>query len=139
MNKFIASGRLSSDIETRKTANGKTVVRFNFAVRKNFKKEGEVDSDFFQCIVFGKLAEVFEKSFISKGTKLILEGEMRNDNYEKDGVKRYGMQFVVNSMEFCESKKSENTANYTPVVESPSYQPTDGDFEEIPDDSDLPF
>jgi single-strand DNA-binding protein len=135
MNKFITSGRVANDVEIRKGTNGKTIARFNFAVRKNFKKDNEPDADFFNCIVFGKLAEVFEKTNVSKGTKLILEGEMRNDNYEKDGVKHYGMQYVVNSMEFCESKNETSTAP-AQAPATPAYSIPD-DFEEI--DTDLPF
>lgn len=133
MNKFIASGRLTNDVEIRHTTSGKTVARFNFAVRKNFKKDNEPDADFFKCTVFGKLAEVFEKTNVGKGTKLLLEGEMRNDNYEKDGVKHYGMQFVVNSMEFCESKNDGN--NNSPSASSAPAP----DYEEIEDGEDLPF
>lgn len=137
MNKFITSGRVANDVEIRKGTNGKTIARFNFAVRKNFKKDNEPDADFFNCIVFGKLAEVFERTNITKGTKLILEGEMRNDNYEKDGVKHYGMQYVVNSMEFCESK---NETSPAPAQGSaPTYSASEPDFEEIDVDEDLPF
>ena len=55
-------------------------------------------------MAFGKIAETFEKCNIGKGTKLLIEGEVRNNNYEKDGVKHYSNQVVVNSFEFCESK-----------------------------------
>lgn len=135
MNKFIALGRVSNDVEVRHSTNGKTVVRFNFAVRKSFKKDNEPDADFFKCVVFGKLAEFFERANVSKGAKLLLEGEMRNDNYEKDGVKHYGMQFVVNSMEFCESKNESNNASGS----TPTYAPIPADFEEIDAGEDLPF
>lgn len=133
MNKFITSGRVVNDIEIRQSTNGKTIAKFNFAVRKNFKKDNEPDADFFNCVVFGKLAEVFDRN-VRKGTKLILEGEMRNDNYEKDGVKHYGMQYVVNSMEFCESKATDGNS-------SAPTQPDSTGYPESPDDidSDLPF
>lgn len=140
MNLFITSGRVTNDVEIRHSTNGNTIARFNFAVRKTFKKDNEPDADFFNCIVFGKLAEVFERTNVSKGTKLNLVGEMRNDNYEKDGVKHYGMQYVVNSMEFCESKSANETSPAPAQTPSaPTYQPAD-DFEEIPDDDEsLPF
>ena len=134
MNLFITSGRVVNDVEIRHSTNGKTIARFNFAVRKNFKKDNEPDADFFNCIVFGKLAEVFERTNVSKGTKLILEGEMRNDNYEKDGVKHYGMQYVVNSMEFCESK---NNPSQNQIPTQMSVAPAD--FEEIGAEDELPF
>lgn len=139
MNLFITSGRVTNDVEIRHSTNGSTIARFNFAVRKNFKKDNEPDADFFNCIVFGKLAEVFERTNVSKGTKLNLTGEMRNDNYEKDGVKHYGMQYVVNSMEFCESKSVNETSSAPAPASTPAYQAAPSDFEEIPDDADLPF
>ena len=117
MNKFIALGRVCTDVDVRQSTNGKTVARFSLAVRKNFKKDNEADADFFNCVAFGKLAEVFER-YVRKGTKVILEGEMQNNNYEKDGVKHYGMQFVVSAMEFCESKADETASNNTQADKS---------------------
>ena len=110
MNKFIIAGRLVEDAEIRYTTGEKAtaVARFRFAVNRKFAKENdEVKADFFKCVAFGKIAETFDKCKIGKGTKLLIEGEVRNDNYEKDGVKHYGMQVLVNSFEFCESKGSE--------------------------------
>jgi single-strand DNA-binding protein len=85
----------------RYTADQKAVASFNFAVNRRFDRE---NSDFFKCVAFGKTAETIEK-LVKKGTKLLLEGEIRNNNYtDKNGVKRYEMQVIVNSFEFCESK-----------------------------------
>lgn len=134
MNKIILCGRLTADAEIRYSQDGKAVARFNFAVNRRFKREGEPEADFFQCVAFGKIAETFEKCSVGKGTKLLIDGEMRNNNYEKDGVKHYGMQVIVNSFEFCESKGSSGQA-------APQ-QATDSDgFMNIPDDIDeeLPF
>ena len=107
MNKIILMGRLVDDTEIRYTTGEKTtaIANFRFAVNRKFVKENdEVKADFFKCVAFGKIAETFEKCNIGKGTKLLIEGEIRNDNYEKDGVKHYGMQVLVSSFEFCESK-----------------------------------
>ena len=61
MNKFIITGRLTADPEIKYTVEGKdvAVARFNFAVNRRFKKEGEPDADFFTCVAFGKIAETF--------------------------------------------------------------------------------
>ena len=109
MNKIFLTGRLVDDAEIRYTTGEKTtaIANFRFAVNRKFVKENdEVKADFFKCVAFGKIAETFEKCTIGKGTKLLIEGEVRNDNYEKDGVKHYGTQVLVNSFEFCESKGS---------------------------------
>lgn len=132
MNEFRISGRLTADPEI-KMANDKVIARFNFAVNRKFKKEGNPEADFFQCVAFGKIAETFEKCNISKGTKLIIGGEVRNNNYEKDGAMVYGTQVKVDWFEFCESKKTEGTtqSSHTP--------PADDGFIPMPVDDDLPF
>ena len=106
MNKIILCGRLTADAEMKCTNDGKVVSRFNFAVNRRFKRDGDPEADFFQCVAFGKIAETFKKCNVGKGTKLLIEGEMRNNNYERDGVRHYGMQLIVNSFEFCESNGS---------------------------------
>ena len=135
MNKIILCGRLTADAEMKCTNDGKVVSRFNFAVNRRFKRDGDPEADFFQCVAFGKIAETFKKCNVGKGTKLLIEGEMRNNNYEGDGVRHYGMQLIVNSFEFCESKGSSGQS-------APQYgQPDSGGFQNVPDgvDEDLPF
>lgn len=136
MNQVFFTGRLTKDAEIRYSNEGKAVAKFDFAVNRKFKREGEADADFFSCVAFGKIAETFEKCNVVKGTKLLIEGEVRNNNYtNKDGQRVYGTQVVVNSFEFCESKASSSEqAPPQPSVDS------DG-FMNIPDgiDEELPF
>lgn len=144
MNKVIFMGRLSTEPETRYTQDGKPVVRFNFAVNRKFRRENEPDADFFTCVVFGKTAEGFSKCDIAKGTKLILSGEMRNNNYtDKNGVKRYENQLYVNDFEFCESKGAAGSAGPSrPVQEPPRGNDVGEGFMNIPDnleDAGLPW
>lgn len=133
MNQFIITGRLTKDAEIRYSNEGKAVARFDFAVNRKFKREGEADADFFSCVAFGKIAETFEKCNVGKGTKLLIEGEVRNNNYtNKDGQKVYGTQVIVNSFEFCESKGNN---------EAPATAPEPEDFMDIPANiqEELPF
>ena len=135
MNRVIFTGRLTKDAEIRYSADGKAVARFDFAVNRTFKREGEADADFFSCVAFGKTAEAFEKCSIGKGTKLLIEGEVRNNNYTKqDGTKVYGTQIYVNSFEFSESKGNNGVQNTAPAADQ------DG-FMNIPDglEDELPF
>lgn len=135
MNKIILCGRLTADAEMKCTNDGKVVSRFNFAVNRRFKRDGDSEADFFQCVAFGKIAETFEKCNVGKGTKLLIDGEMRNNNYEKDGVKYYGMQMIVSGFEFCESNGSSGQS-------APQYgQPDPDGFQNVPDgvDEELPF
>lgn len=130
MNKFICMGRVVADPEIRYTqTTGKALARFRFAVNRTFKRQGEPDADFFNCTAFGKTAEFFEK-YTERGTKLLLEGEMRNNDYvNRDGVKVSSNQFLVSHAEFCESKGAAK-------LEEPKE-----DFMDIPDgiEEELPF
>lgn len=132
MQKWIAMGRTTKDMEIRYSNDGKAVARFDFAVNRRFKREGESDADFFSCVAFDRVAEGLEKCNVGKGTKLLIEGEVRNNNYtNRDGQRVYGTQIIVNSFEFCESKGT-----------GQQQAPVDNDgFMNIPDgyDEECPF
>lgn len=128
MNKIILMGRLTRDPEVRATNEGKMVAHMSIAVDR--RGEG---TDFFNLTAFGKVAEFAEK-YLKKGTKVVLEGRLQNNNYtDKDGVKHYQDAIIVDSMEFAESKKSQETQ------EAPSSNPDY--FTSIPDnlEDSLPF
>lgn len=134
MQKWIATGRTTKDMEIRYTNDGKAVAKFDFAVNRKFKREGEVDADFFSCVAFGRIAETFEKLNVGKGTKLLIEGEVRNNNYtNKDGQKVYGTQIVVDAFEFCESKGQTAPQNNAPVSSGESFMNAPDNWrEELP-------
>ena len=138
MNKFLIMGRLCADPEIRYTSDQKAVCRFNFAVNRRFRRDGEPEADFFQCVAFGKIAETFEKCSISKGAKLMIDGEVRNNNYtDNDGVKHYTDQVIVNAFEFCESKSA--AAQHPDQI--PARETDDDGFMNVPSglEDELPF
>lgn len=145
MNKFLAVVRLTKDPQIRTTASGAKIADFSVAVNRTFKRDGQPDADFFNCAAFGKKAEFVEK-YVRKGTKLVIEGQVQNNNYtNKEGQKVYGTLIVVDNMEFAESKKASTTAEATadaPVADIPAAataQPGD-EFVSMPADvDDLPF
>ena len=99
------------------------IARFDFAVDRRGSREGEPNADFFRCTAFDRKAELLER-FGRKGLKLLLTGKMQNNNYtNKEGVKVYSMQYLVDDVEFAESKKnsSEDGRNQeTPPVNQQS-------------------
>ncbi|MCR5144753.1 MAG: single-stranded DNA-binding protein [Lachnospiraceae bacterium] len=137
MNKTIMMGRLTNDPDVRFGAGNNTqITRFNIAVNRQFKREGDPDADFFSCVCFGKTAEFVEKYF-KKGNRILVEGEVRNNNYtNKDGQKVYGTELLINSVEFCESKNSNNNSS-APSPAGPA--PDNSGFMEMPDEDELPF
>ena len=109
MNKVMIMGRLVKDADVR---TGTTAVaKFTLAVDRKFKKEGEQTADFISCVAFGKTAEFVEK-YLSKGTKILVEGRWQTGSYtNKDGQKVYTNDCVVEQVEFAESKKTETKDN----------------------------
>jgi single-strand DNA-binding protein len=99
-------GRLTRDPETRYSAQGQGVGRFSLAVDRRFKREGQPDADFFDCVCFGRQAEFMEK-YLKKGTKVVINGSIQNNNYQdRTGQMVYRQQIVCDNIEFAESKAS---------------------------------
>ena len=150
MNKIILMGRLTRDPEVRYGgANNTAVARFSIAVDRRFKREGEPTADFFNCTAFGRTGEFVEK-YLRKGTKVVLDGELQNDNYtNREGQMVYGMRIIVNNIEFAESKNASANnggydapagGGYSAPAPKPNTDAGDG-FMSIPEgvDDDLPF
>lgn len=106
MNKVFLSGNMTRDPEVRYTQSGKAYARMGIAVNRAFSKEKVVD--FFNLIAWDKTAE-FCGRYITKGTRVLVEGRLQTSNYEnKDGVKVNAIDVVVDNIEFAGSKRADN-------------------------------
>lgn len=107
MNKVILMGRLTREPEIRH-AQDTTVARYTLAVDRTYKREGEQNADFISCVTFGKGAEFVEK-YLHQGIKIVVAGRIKTGSYtNRDGVKIYTTDVVVEEQEFAESKSSGN-------------------------------
>ena len=144
MNKVILMGRLTRDPEVRYSAgdNAMAVARFSLAVDRRRRANGgdEQTADFINCVSFGKQAEFAEK-YLRKGTKLLVTGRIQTGSYtNKDGVRVYTTDVVVEEQEFAESKaSSDNNGGFAPSAPMP--QSAGDGFMNIPDgiDEELAF
>jgi single-strand DNA-binding protein len=117
--KIYGLARLTKDAEVRysQAAQPMAIASFGIAVERRFKREGEPEADFFDCVVFGAKAEFVSKYF-RKGSRVFLEGDLRNDNYvNKDGVKVYRNRIYVEEIGFADSKAAEPAQ--TPIQADP--------------------
>lgn len=144
MNKCILIGRLTRDPETRYSQgeNATAITRFSIAVNRRFKnKEGNYEADFPNCVCYGKTAEFVDKYF-KKGMAIGVVGRLTTSNYtNKDGVKVYTTDVVVEEAEFVESKNS-GGASVPSNAPTNNNTPSSDGFMNIPDeidDSELPF
>lgn len=111
MNKVLLTGRLTKDVVTRWGQGEKPTCtsRFTVAVNRSYVKEGGQTADFISCVAFGKTAEFIDKYF-RKGMKIDLVGRIETGNYtNKEGVKVYTTDVMVESVEFGESKPKSNS------------------------------
>ena len=113
MNRVILCGRLVRDAEVKYTqeSNAMAVAKFTLAVDRKFKKDGEQSADFINCTAFGKTGEIIEK-YVTKGTKIIVEGRWQTGSYKnKDGATVYTNDCMVENIEFCESRSSQQSSS----------------------------
>lgn len=131
MNKVIEIGRNVKEIELKQTNSGKSAVEFSIAVKRDYKSaNGEYESDFFNCVSYGKTAELISK-YVNKGDQVGIEGRLQTRNYtNKEGKKVYITEIIVENVEFLQTKKEE----------APQYNAYNTpNFEEVSTDDDLPF
>ena len=142
MNKVELMGRLTRDPEIRYTQGDKQtcIARFTLAVDRRYKRDGEQNADFISCVVFGKMAEHVQK-YYHKGIKIAVIGRLQTGSYEnKDGIKVYTTDVVVEEQEFAESKaNNDEQQSYSGGQPAQAYeQPPEPEYD-YPDDGDLPF
>jgi len=135
MNKWIGIGRLCNEPEVTSGKNGNSIAKYRLAVNRDYKKDGQQEADFLNCVAFGKSAD-FVQGYLHKGMKIAVEGRIQTGSYEKDGVKHYTTDIVVDRHEFCEGKNAQEAA-YT-QLERQAIQDENKGFTAV-EDNDLPF
>lgn len=126
MNIVIQMGRLTKDPVIRQ-AGEMPIAHYSIAVDRRIKREGQQDTDFFNCVAFGKNADFVEK-YLKKGIKIIVKGRLQQNPYtDKDGNKVNAVEIVAEEHEFCESKGSS-----APVEQAQGFVPIPDDLEELP-------
>ena len=145
MNKVILMGRLTRDPEMRVSQgdNALNIAKFSLAVDRRFQRNGEKETDFFNCTAFGKQADFVDR-YLKQGTKILLVGRIQNDNYtNKEGQKVYTTDVVVEDQEFVESKGASDgsAGGYQPQTAPAPQDASAEGFMDIPEgiEQDLPF
>lgn len=108
MNKVILLGRLTRDPEVRYTQSEQpmAVARYTLAVDRRFKKAGNEQADFINCVAFNKSAEFAEK-YYKKGLLVCISGRLQTRSYEdKMGQKRWVTEVIIEEQNFAESKSA---------------------------------
>lgn len=109
INRVIISGNLTRDPELRQTQSGMPVMSMGVAVndRRKNPQTGEWEDypNFIDCTMFGQRAQSLA-NYLSKGTKVSIEGKLRWSQWERDGQKRSKIEVIVDELEFMSSRNS---------------------------------
>ena len=140
VNKATLIGNVGKDPEIINTDGGLKIAKLSLATSEKYNnKQGEKVSqtEWHNLTVFGKLSEVFEK-YVKKGDKIYVEGKLKTDKYEKDGVTRYSTSIIVRELQMLGGVKDElSGVNKSEVEAKPETKDLPKGGKEV--DDDLPF
>ena len=128
LNRVILFGRLTKDVDLRRTQTGVAIARFTVACDRQYadKQTGKRETDFIECVAWRNTAD-FVARYFSKGSEITVEGTLQNNNFEdKNGVKHFSYVVIAEQVGFAGSKKEQPKLNVD-------------EFEEIISDGETPF
>lgn len=138
LNNVILMGRVTRDLELRRTGSGTAVTSFSLAVERDFKTQsGEKETDFFDVVAWRNTAE-FACKYLTKGQMVVVSGSMQNRDWtDRDGGKRRTTEVIANHIYFAGTKPQADSPNGNAIKSGVNVY-ADG-FQEIDDDGNLPF
>jgi single-strand DNA-binding protein len=130
INKAILIGNLGADPEVRYTQDGKAVANFRMATTETWKKQDgskEEQTEWHRVVAFGRLGEICGE-YLSKGSRVYIEGRIQTREWEKDGVKRYTTEIVAREMKMLSARGAGGGQNAGSGHDEPPYpEPVMGD------------
>ena len=152
MNKVILMGRLTSDpkMDWTRSEDSKQYATYTLAVNRRFKRNGEQEADFINCVAWGAMAEFAEK-YMKKGVMFAVVGRLNVRSWEKDGERHWATTVIVEECFFTGGKKDAESkpAQSKPAQSKPAAQngkqmglaEQEGFYpiDETVEDDDLPF
>ena len=115
INRVNISGNLTRDPELRATQGGMQILHLGVAVndRRRNPQTGNWEDypNFIDCVMFGTRAEAIQR-YLSKGTRVAIEGKLRYSSWERDGQKRSKIEVVIDEIEFMSSRQGGSDGGY---------------------------
>lgn len=152
INKVILIGNVGSDPETRYLPNGNQITSIKLATTDSWKDkqsgQQQERTEWHRVVFFGKVAEIAGQ-YLRKGSQCYIEGRIQTRDWEKDGIKRYATEIIVDmggTMQLLggrgetsnasssadkELRKAKDHSNYQPTPQSQDGWPDD-DLDEVP-------
>ena len=125
INRVVLVGRLTRDVEVRKTASGLSVATFTVACDRRVAcgQDGnnQQSADFISCVAWRQAAD-FLGSYAHKGALVGVEGRIQTRNYDRDGQKVYITEVVCDTVNLLESKSQSQSRAQNSGYQDNSYQ-----------------
>ena len=122
LNNLSILGRVTKPLELRYLQNGTAVL--NFDIANSIKVKDNEVTTFLRCVCYGRSAEVINQ-FVSKGDRVLLQGELRQNSYQDSSGATKSYHFLqVNSFDFIESKNKEQTQQAQQAPQAPQMPTT---------------
>ena len=118
INQVILVGRMTRNLELRYTSSEKAVGNFTLAINRRFKNQnGEYETDFIDCVIFGKQAETMAQ-YTKKGDLIGVEGSIQKRTYEdKEKNKHYITEIMVEKITFLQTNKKSEAIQETTQID----------------------
>lgn len=133
LNNIVIHGRLTQDVELKKTQSGVSVCEFSVAVDRDYQKGEDKIADFFTVVCWRGLAENIAK-WLHKGKEIAVKGRMQSEKWtDKDGNNRVAWKLQAEAVDFCGSKTSQSNEP-TPTEDAGAFQPVGAEVgaEDVP-------
>ena len=125
INRVVLVGRLTRDVEVRKTASGLSVATFTVACDRRMARgqdgNNQQSADFISCVAWRQAAD-FLGSYARKGALVGVEGRIQTRNYDRDGQKVYVTEIVCDTVNLLESKSQSQSRAQNSSYQDNSYQ-----------------
>lgn len=135
INRVNISGNIGVEPEMRATAGGTPVLSFTVAVndRRKDPQTGEWTDypNWVSCVMFGSRAESVSR-YISKGSKVAIEGKLRYSQWERDGQKRSKLEVIVEEIEFMSRSEQQATPVQQRYAQAPAMAEADLFASDVP-------
>ena len=108
LNVVALTGRLTRDAELKYTNSGLAICAFSVAVNRRRKQGDEwiEEASFFDVTLFGRRGEAVQR-YLTKGTQVAVQGELKQDRWEQDGNRRSKVQIIANDVQMLGGGRSD--------------------------------
>ena len=138
-NKVILIGNMTSDPELKQSTSGVSVCSFSIAVNRKYSKDGNNECDFINIVAWRQQAE-FVTRYFKKGKPILVCGQLQTRTWtDNQGNKRYATEVIADEVSFVGSSENSTEAKSQPQPYMPSAYTSQPQFEEVPNDDQLPF